>query len=294
MIRKTLAVGIIFLFIVSSVGSVVLETKENDIELEAELANLRYLCTTPDGFNEVEYESYKEELLNSYSKNDTVVAEPVEKMIPGELPLPFTTGPMDSPWPMKCHDTHHTGLSPYSTAHITGLEKWRRRGIVPGFCGVDGSPIIGDQHEVLTLEKNSTLVDSGVISEEFAGFAFGSNASVGVKYWVYFDEVVHLPFNMSEVEPFDSGITRSYTLQIHNDQNLHETTNFTIIILTPLNETVDFIYELREYNPEGMEELLYWSIGDLIEKAAYFVIVFYFILRLLKPVRDVEASKIEL
>ena len=49
------------------------------------------------------------------------------------------SGPMDSPWPMKCHDTHHTSRSPYSTTHITGLEKWRFR------CdGVDGSPIIGD------------------------------------------------------------------------------------------------------------------------------------------------------
>jgi len=34
-------------------------------------------------------------------------------------------GPMDSPWPMKCHDTYHTGRSPYSTANNPGIEKWR-------------------------------------------------------------------------------------------------------------------------------------------------------------------------
>ena len=34
-------------------------------------------------------------------------------------------GPMDSPWPMYCHDTRHTGRSPYSTANNPGIEKWR-------------------------------------------------------------------------------------------------------------------------------------------------------------------------
>jgi len=113
--RKTLAVGIIvFLFIVSSVTSMVFgfdaETKDIDIELEAELANLRYLCTYPDGFNEVEYESYKEELLNSYSKDDTAVVEPVEAVEPVESST-VASGPMDSAWPMYQHDAANTGFS---------------------------------------------------------------------------------------------------------------------------------------------------------------------------------------
>jgi outer membrane protein assembly factor BamB len=33
--------------------------------------------------------------------------------------------PMDSLWPMYCHDTRHTGRSPYSTADNPGTEKWR-------------------------------------------------------------------------------------------------------------------------------------------------------------------------
>jgi len=33
--------------------------------------------------------------------------------------------PMDSAWPMKCHDIHHTGQSQYSTADNQGGEKWR-------------------------------------------------------------------------------------------------------------------------------------------------------------------------
>jgi outer membrane protein assembly factor BamB len=47
------------------------------------------------------------------------------------------SGPMDSAWSMKCHDVRHTSQSPYSTAHIDGLEKWRFR------CKwVEGGPAI--------------------------------------------------------------------------------------------------------------------------------------------------------
>ena len=36
-------------------------------------------------------------------------------------------GLMDSPWPMKCHDTRHTGRSPYSTSDNNGALLWRFR-----------------------------------------------------------------------------------------------------------------------------------------------------------------------
>jgi outer membrane protein assembly factor BamB len=39
--------------------------------------------------------------------------------------ITMNDGPMDSPWPMYCHDTRHTGRSPYSTADNPGIEKWR-------------------------------------------------------------------------------------------------------------------------------------------------------------------------
>jgi len=99
MIRKTLALVIVFLFIVSSVGSVGLELKDVDMP-------------------------------------------PVESV----------NGPMDSAWPMKCHDLHHTSRSPYSTASVTGLEKWRFR------CGgVDGSPIIGDDGTIYFGDKDRDI-----------------------------------------------------------------------------------------------------------------------------------------
>ena len=47
-------------------------------------------------------------------------------------------GLMDSAWPMFCHDTYHTGRSPYSTANVTNLEKWRY--YTPGW--VQGGAVI--------------------------------------------------------------------------------------------------------------------------------------------------------
>jgi len=43
-----------------------------------------------------------------------------------ESPSPVTSddGLMDSAWPMYCHDTRHTGRSPYSTVDNNGYEKW--------------------------------------------------------------------------------------------------------------------------------------------------------------------------
>jgi len=63
--------------------------------------------------------------------------------------FPSSSGPMDSPWPMKCHDLHHTGRSPHSTADNLGIEKWRFKcnwvegGIV---IGDDGTLYFGDNH----------------------------------------------------------------------------------------------------------------------------------------------------
>ena len=58
-----------------------------------------------------------------------------------------TSGPMDSSWPMYCHDTHHTGRSPYSTAeNPPGVMKWRfendRIGALYGSSVIDKNGII--------------------------------------------------------------------------------------------------------------------------------------------------------
>jgi len=68
-------------------------------------------------------------------------------------------GPMDSPWPMYCHDTHHTSRSPYSTADNPGDEKWRK-----GLSGWVSSPVIDDEgviyvgaYNFYAISPNGTL-----------------------------------------------------------------------------------------------------------------------------------------
>ena len=76
-----------------------------------------------------------------------------------------SSGPMNSPWPMQSHDTHHTGRSPYSTADNPGIEKWRFKcGGIAGW--VDGGVVIGDDgtlyfgdssYYLYALEPDGTL-----------------------------------------------------------------------------------------------------------------------------------------
>jgi outer membrane protein assembly factor BamB len=70
---------------------------------------------------------------------------------------------MDSPWPMKCHDLHHTGRSPYSTAsNPDGVEKWRfyteswnRGGVI---IGDDDTIYLGNLRRYLyAINPNGTM-----------------------------------------------------------------------------------------------------------------------------------------
>jgi len=68
--------------------------------------------------------------------------------------------PMDSPWPMYCHDVRHTGQSLFSTENNTGVEKWRFDTEGPAW----GSPVIDDQgvvyigaNDIYAVYPNGTL-----------------------------------------------------------------------------------------------------------------------------------------
>jgi outer membrane protein assembly factor BamB len=55
-----------------------------------------------------------------------------------------TYGPANSPWPMKCHDTHHTSRSEYGTTNNSYYELWRYK-----FDDqVDNDPAIGEDGTV--------------------------------------------------------------------------------------------------------------------------------------------------
>jgi hypothetical protein len=120
-LKKLLAVGIIFLFIVSSVTPMVIGY--DDVEtLDRELMNdIAFACSDRYGSNKASY--YREHLLKERSDD----VEPEEVMMPVESPptAVSSSGPMDSAWPMFCHDVRHTGRSPYAPSGNTPVVKWK-------------------------------------------------------------------------------------------------------------------------------------------------------------------------
>ncbi|GAI27610.1 unnamed protein product, partial [marine sediment metagenome] len=98
MIRKSLAVGIVLLFVVSTISSTGYKANVDSIDEEAD-------CDTIENL----------------------------KVQPRSLPL------VDAAWPMKCHDTKHTGRSPYGTADNPYDELWK----FEFELSTDTSPAIG-------------------------------------------------------------------------------------------------------------------------------------------------------
>ncbi len=112
------------MFIVTSVLPMVIGYKSDDYvgsENEELLDNLAFIFNDEQDSDKLEYYKgllQRKSLVNIESGELTTFCESTQTII--------SNGPMDSAWPMKCHDLHHTGLSPYSTANNpNGLEKWR-------------------------------------------------------------------------------------------------------------------------------------------------------------------------
>ena len=143
-----LAIGISLLFILTSVSTMGIVFNDKTMEREEYLKDIAFYYYDEYGSSKLEY--YKEH----FQQDNSEIADLEEITIPVESPqTSVSSGPMDSPWPMKCHDLHHTSRSPYSTANITGLEKWRFR------CGggVDGGPIIGDDGTIYFGAKDRNI-----------------------------------------------------------------------------------------------------------------------------------------
>ncbi|MBU1941586.1 MAG: PQQ-binding-like beta-propeller repeat protein, partial [Candidatus Thermoplasmatota archaeon] len=67
------------------------------------------------------------EFASTAYDSDSTISETVvlsEYLNPQPTVL-LDNGLMDSAWPMKCHDLHHTSRSPYAADDGGGLEKWR-------------------------------------------------------------------------------------------------------------------------------------------------------------------------
>ena len=106
-IKAGLLIGIIFLLILSIVAQMVIgynDRKLNETPITEDY-NYYHISEIP---NYIRHHISKE--TNIFDKNGS---EKVSK--PEETIQPLAGPPMDSPWPMYCHDTRHTGQSPYIT-----------------------------------------------------------------------------------------------------------------------------------------------------------------------------------
>ena len=145
MIKRFLVVCVFFLLVVSSIGTLSFSEDSNTTEKNKLLEDLKFYFTTPIGFNEVKFEYYKKQLLKQDIDEDinqikTLNSEELITIQNAQSIITSFNGPMNSAWPMKCHDIHHTGLSPYSTAENPYDEKWRF--YLDGW--VETTPIISD------------------------------------------------------------------------------------------------------------------------------------------------------
>jgi outer membrane protein assembly factor BamB len=126
--KRFLVIGVFFLLIVSSIGSLSFGNKLNMPDDKIIVKNHSIIDYNYSVFSTVDpsttniYNSEPTSILNTNSDGNNI----------------FTNVFVEGPWPMYCHDAHHTGRSPYSTVDNLGVEKWRFD--IEYMCS--GSPII--------------------------------------------------------------------------------------------------------------------------------------------------------
>jgi len=117
------------LIIILTIPPIVEGFNNQENKLECLLDNLRFLYITERSFDQTKFKYCREQLLKHYSdkdSNDNEIIEEIEPILYEDRQIKSTmsNGLMDSAWPMKCHDPHHTSQSPFSTID-TYAEIWR-------------------------------------------------------------------------------------------------------------------------------------------------------------------------
>ncbi|UCF13480.1 MAG: PQQ-like beta-propeller repeat protein [Thermoplasmatales archaeon] len=167
-IRKVLIFGIIALFIVSTVTSMVIGYEV--ITTNGDLIDEDYAFYRFDRHHFPEPYSSEKHILGELVDDFTSMVLPdfketlsplvIETRKKESTPVVMSGGPMDSPWPMHGHDIRHTGRSPYGIAENPGYEIWRFRTKDTADCSPvidnDGTIYIGAD-EFYAVYPNGTL-----------------------------------------------------------------------------------------------------------------------------------------
>jgi outer membrane protein assembly factor BamB len=191
MYKKILSYIILILILFSTITLISFGKNSEITEQNKLLEDLSFYCTTPNGFNEVKFEYYKKQLLKQDSDEDTkehLISNSEELITIPNTPLitGLSNGPMDSAWPMKCHDVHHTGLSPYSTADNPGIEKWRF--YEDGW--IESTPVIDSNGTIYFASTGWEVIainPDGTLKWRFStgGFMLGSSPAIDEDGTIY-------------------------------------------------------------------------------------------------------------
>jgi outer membrane protein assembly factor BamB len=149
LIRKGIAVGIVLLFLVSVITPMIPAEENHEESYDVYLPHSYLARYNPT-------ESIRDDVEPVYENQESISSGTSDE--PGILN--FDGGLMDSAWPMYCHDTRHTGRSPYSTVNATGVVKWRTATIGPtdGGAVIDSNGIIYvGSYELNAVYPNGTV-----------------------------------------------------------------------------------------------------------------------------------------
>jgi outer membrane protein assembly factor BamB len=150
--KTTLAIGIITLFFLSSIIPIVigknirLTYKEQIVtDLNIHNSSKFYNCYNVDEIPRDIKQTFDDKSKEYYIDSDSILNS-------SEEPINPLKGPLDSLWPMYCHDTRHTGRSPYDTTNTWG-EIWRF-----GIYGQAGGPAIDENGTIYIGGQNFNAI----------------------------------------------------------------------------------------------------------------------------------------
>jgi outer membrane protein assembly factor BamB len=148
------AIGIVLLFLISSVTSMVIGDDVNpDLKLSSKKTMNRYnIHRYPEGYSNPSSVDVQSNLIPSVQN---------QQMTGTIQSMSSNGGPMDSPWPMYSHDLRHTGLSPYSTSDNPLVEIWRfplsTDCFYAGFILDSDGTIYGGSAYIYAINSNGTM-----------------------------------------------------------------------------------------------------------------------------------------
>jgi outer membrane protein assembly factor BamB len=198
--------GVVLILLLMSFSSLVVSDEAVFSQVDEEIRrNIEFFCYSDsvdsmNGKSQLMLQQFQESLMSSgdtlvHSEESTVKNQEVwslnsynvDNLVNGSL-----FDPKDTPWPMKCHDNWHTGLSPYSTADNNGAELWRFK------CSwVEGGPVIDSDGTIYFGDTWGTLYalyPDGELSWKFEEFngritsspVIGEDGMIYVGSWDHF------------------------------------------------------------------------------------------------------------